>query len=91
MMKEIIDDKKDDAVAVPKSDRYVLTSCGQKKMRKTTIGWKLLVQWADDSKSWIALKDMKEAHPVELAEFAKARKIADEPAFAWWVPYTMRK
>jgi hypothetical protein len=28
---------------------------------------------------------------VETAEFAKARAIADEPAFAWWVPYTMRK
>jgi hypothetical protein len=35
---------------------------------------------------------MKEAHPVELAEFAKAPKIAEETdAFAWWVPYTMRK
>ena len=91
MMKGIIDFKRDDAVAVPKSDMYVVTSRGQKKMRKTTVGWKLLVQWADDSESWIALKDMKEAHPVELAEFAKAREIADEPAFAWWVPYTMRK
>jgi hypothetical protein len=91
MMKGIIDYKKDNAVAVPKSDMHVVTSRGQKKMRKTTVGWKLLVQWADDSESWIALKDMKEAHPVELAEFAKAREIADEPAFAWWVPYTMRK
>ena len=34
---------------------------------------------------------MKEAHPVECAEFAKARGIQDEPAFAWWVPYTLRK
>ena len=60
-------------------------------MRKTTVGWKLLVQWAYVSESWIALKDMKESHPVELAEFAKARNIADEPAFAWWIPYTLRK
>ncbi|WP_288992974.1 polyprotein of Ty1/Copia retrotransposon [uncultured Marinobacter sp.] len=28
---------------------------------------------------------------VGTAEFAKARSIADEPAFAWWVPYTLRK
>jgi hypothetical protein len=34
---------------------------------------------------------MKEAHPVELAEFAKARDIADEPTFLWWVPYTLHK
>ena len=26
-----------------------------------------------------------------MAKFAKARGITDEPAFAWWVPYTMRK
>jgi hypothetical protein len=34
---------------------------------------------------------MKESHPVDVAEFAVARSIADEPAFAWWVPYTLRK
>jgi hypothetical protein len=55
MMKGIIDYKRDDAVAIPKSDMYVVTSLGQKKMRKATIGWKLLVQWTDDSESWIAL------------------------------------
>jgi hypothetical protein len=91
MMKGIIDYKRDDAVAVPKSDMYVVTSRGQKKLRKTTIGWKLLIQWADDSESWIPLKDIKEFHPVELAEFSKARDIANEPAFAWWVPYNLRK
>jgi hypothetical protein len=34
---------------------------------------------------------MKESHPVEVAEFAKARGIADEPAFVCWLPYTLRK
>ena len=34
---------------------------------------------------------MKESNPVETAEFAKARGIADEPAFAWWVPYMLCK
>jgi hypothetical protein len=91
MMKGIIDYKRDDSVAVSKRDMYVVTARGQKKLRKTTMGWKLLVKWADETESWIPLKDMKEAHPVELAEFSKARDIADEPAFAWWVPYTLRK
>jgi hypothetical protein len=91
MMKGIIDYKRDDAVAVPKSDMYVVTSRGQKKLRKTTIAWKLLIQWTDDSKSWIPLKDIKESHPVELAKFSEAHDIANEPAFAWWVPYTLRK
>ena len=26
-----------------------------------------------------------------MVEYAKSRCITDEPAFAWWVPYTMRK
>ena len=37
------------------------------------------------------LKDIKESHPVEVAEFAKARGLIDKPAFAWWVPYTLKK
>ena len=49
------------------------------------------MQWKDGSESWVPLKDLKESHPVDLAEYAKARGISDEPAFAWWVPYTMRK
>jgi hypothetical protein len=51
MMKGIIDYRKDDSVAVPKSDMYIVTNRGQKKMRKTTVGWKLLIQWDDDSES----------------------------------------
>ena len=91
MMEGIIDFKRDDAVAIPKSDMHVVTKRGQRRMRKTTQGWKLLVKWADGSESWIPLKDMKESHPVEVAEFARSRDIADQPAFAWWVPYTLRK
>ena len=57
-------------------------------MRKSTCGYKFLILWKDGTETWIALKDMKESHPVELAEFAKSRGLASEPAFAWWVPYT---
>ena len=67
MMKGIIDFKKDDAAAVDKQDGFVTTRQGVKKPRKTTQGWKLLVQWDDDTESWISLKDMKESHPVEVA------------------------
>jgi hypothetical protein len=40
---------------------------------------------------WIALKDLKDSYPVELATYAADHKIENEPAFAWWVPYTLRK
>ena len=87
LMKAIIDYKKDESAAISKSDKYVVTRHGEKKLRKTTIGWSLLVKWADDSESWIPLKDLTESNPCEVAEFAKARCIYDEPAFAW----TLRK
>ena len=60
-------------------------------MRKTTCGWKFLVLWKDGSETWVPLRDMKESHPIEVAEYAKSRGIDKEPAFAWWLPSTLRK
>jgi hypothetical protein len=37
------------------------------------------------------LKDVKESHPVLLAEYAVANKLVSELAFNWWVPYTLKK
>jgi hypothetical protein len=91
LMEGIVDYRKDDAMAVSKADIHIITRRGQKKSRKITVGWKLLVRWKDQSESWIHLKDMKESHPVEVAEFAKVRGIADDLAFIWWVPCTLRK
>ena len=34
---------------------------------------------------------MKESHPVEVAEYARARGIDKEHAFKWWVPHTLKK
>lgn len=87
MMEGGIDHKMDNATAVPKSDKYIATRRGQRRLRKTTSGWKLLIKWKDGSESWIHLKDLKESHPVEVDEYAKARGIADEDEFSWWVPY----
>jgi hypothetical protein len=64
MMEAITDYQKDDTVAVPKTDKYLTTPSGQKRMRKTTVGWSLLVRWADGTESWIPLKDLKESHPI---------------------------
>ena len=41
--------------------------------------------------TWEALKDVKESYPVQLAEYTILHKISDEPAFAWWVPYVIKK
>ena len=38
-----------------------------------------------------SLKLMKEYNPIEVAEFACAQNIDQEPAFEWWVPNSLRK
>ena len=67
------------------------TKRGNRVQRKTTIGWKFLCDWKDGSQTWVPLKLLKESNPVEVAEYVKARNVDDEPAFAWWVPYTLQK
>ena len=37
------------------------------------------------------MKDIKEASPIELAEYAVVNQIHDEPVFVWWVTYYLRK
>ena len=34
---------------------------------------------------------MKESYPVQLAECDVQNRISLEPAFAWWVPYILKK
>jgi hypothetical protein len=53
LMKNIIDYKKDEAVVVPMTDKYLVTSSGQRRLRKTTQGWRFLVNWKDGTESWV--------------------------------------
>ena len=34
---------------------------------------------------------MKEAYPVQSAEYAVQARLVEEPAFAWWAPHTLKK
>lgn len=49
------------------------------------------VEWKDGTTSWLPLKDLKDSNPIELAEYAVANKVSEEPAFAWWVRDTLRR
>ena len=91
LMEAIVDHRRDDEKALQHHDKYVQTKNGRHHLRKTTKGWELLIKWKDKSESWIKLADMKESHPVEVAEYARARGIDKEPAFEWWVPHTLKK
>ena len=43
------------------------------------------------STSWEPLAGLKESNPVEVAEYAIGNKIADQPAFIWWVKHVIKK
>ena len=66
--------------AVDKSNEYVISNNEQKKRRVTTKGWEIEVQWEDGLHS-VPMIDVKESYPIELAEYATANGIEDEPAF----------
>ena len=76
---------------VKQQDAFITTRTGTKRRRETTIDWELLVQWKDGSMNLIALKDLKESYPVQVAEYSVGGRISLEPAFAWWVPYMLKK
>jgi hypothetical protein len=90
LLDSIIDFSKEKG-AIEKDDMYIVTKSGQRRIRQSTNGWNLLVLWKDGSEQWVPLKLMKESHPVEVAEFSVSRGIDSEPAFCWWVPFTLRK
>jgi hypothetical protein len=41
--------------------------------------------------AWVSMKDVKNSYPVQLAEYATQRRIAGEPAFAWWIRHVLHK
>ena len=90
ILDSIVDYKKEHN-AIDKADKYIYTKSKQRRLRKSTAGWKLLVAWKDGSEQWIPLSVMKNSNPIEVSEFAVARGIDDDAAFCWWVPFTLRK
>lgn len=89
-MDSILDHKRDGS-AVRKQDKYIFSRNGQRKLRQTTVGWQFKIKWKNGRTEWVPLKLLKESNPVDVAEYVSARDLQDEAAFAWWVPYTLRK
>ena len=77
--------------AIPIEKGYYETRTGIKRRVITTRGWQLEVKWESGETTFIALKDIKESNPIEIAEYAKAHGIDKEPAFAWWIPSAIKR
>jgi hypothetical protein len=85
-------DHRRNVTALNKEDVFITTmSNGVKRRRQTTQGWQLLCQWRDGSTTWVALKDMKQSYPIQVAEYSIANCIDDKAAFAWWVKTLLKK
>jgi hypothetical protein len=64
LMQAIVDHRKD-GNAVPYADRFVYCD-GKPRLKTTTAGWFLCIQWKNGTTSWERLSDMKESKPVEI-------------------------
>jgi hypothetical protein len=89
LLNAIVGHESDDT-AVKRVDMYARHG-HNKHLQKTTKGWKLCVKWKDGTTTWVRLADVKESNPVEVAEYAIAQGTHDEPAFLWWVLYTIKR
>jgi hypothetical protein len=88
-MDSIIDHKKNNQAM--SEEEALIEMKGKRVRRMATKGWRLCIQWNDGSTSWECLKDRKESNPVQVVENSIQNSFDAEPAFAWWVPFTMKK
>jgi hypothetical protein len=85
----IVDHKKNNKALTNKTQAF--SHNGRECMRRTTVGWYLGVQWFDGSTSWQSLKDLNETYPLQVAEYAVAQGIENEPTFNWWDLFVLKK
>ena len=91
LFEEIIDHRCNNDTIEKSNSKVTNPINGATYNMRTTKGWDLCVQWKGGHTSWVALKDMKNGFPVQVARYAIKHSIDKEPAFHWWVPYVVRK
>jgi hypothetical protein len=79
-----------DGHAVAPADMYIKHG-RNKKVRKTTKGWHLCVEWKYGTTSLESLADLKESNPIEVVEYAATKSLLDTPGFIWWAPHVLKK
>ena len=89
MMDSIVDYRSSDKELSVSSKNMVHR--GRSFMRGSTVGCKICIQWRYGSISWQDLKDMKESHILETAEYATDQEIDHNPSFNCWVKAILKK
>ena len=75
MLMDNINDHRFDEAELKSQEYFVITSYGTKHRRQTMQGVNLCIKWHNGNTAWVALKDIKEAPPVQLEEYAVESKI----------------
>ena len=92
IFQEICGARKDDTIAISKdADNAFIELNGRTTPVITTKGWDILIRWKDQSTSWVPLSIAKESFPTQIAEYAIANELQNEPAFNWWIKHCLRK
>jgi hypothetical protein len=89
-MQEIVEHQKLASAIVDDDNAYYSTKSGRKPKR-TTKGWRFLVEWKDGLTSWVPLSALKDSYPLQLADYVVSNNLLNEPAFRWWVPFVIKK
>ncbi|KAL7475141.1 hypothetical protein ACHAW6_001067 [Cyclotella cf. meneghiniana] len=90
MLDAIMDFRKNPDVAISQNNQVKIVN-SKKVVSHSAQGWELCCEWKDGSASWQKLSALKESQPLQVAEFALAMGIADEPAFNRWVSWVFKQ
>jgi len=71
-MLRAISDHRKDATALNVANGSYRTRVGNPIPKRTTKVWKLLIEWVDGSMDSVRLAEIKDAYPVQVAEYALA-------------------
>ena len=86
-----IEDHRTTEEAIQSAQVTYNTKSGFDRKKKTTKGWELYVKWRDGSRDCVAMKDLNDSYPAPLADYAISNILQDEPVFACWIPYNLKK
>jgi hypothetical protein len=63
----------------------------ESQLKRMMDSWHICIGWKDGSSSWHPLAEVKNSHPVHLAEYAERNKLQELPVFKWWAKHTLRQ
>ena len=80
---EEIEDHQKTSDAIPRSQGTFETPRGIERKKRTAQGREFLVRWKGGTSDWVALKELKESCPIQVADHATLNHLQEEPAFVW--------